>query len=406
MHLNLYFIKLKKKVMNFFKTIFSLLLIINSFGTCYSQNIAILTGTSVAFKENAKVKITSDDGYLYSTFVKNHSFKFKISATKGALYSIFFPKLKVLNYLFFIKEHSKIHIELDSAFSNLEISGDQLALDQNGFFKQASSISQKYRMIEKEIRQTKDSLKVNDLNKAAKREINKIGNFERNWVVQHRSSPFSIAIIWLFIAQNNNPTEDTLGERYFDYMLPPAKENNYETEKLQELFSTYNNKYADNLFIKDSNSYNYIYLNDKNYSKIPLGSIAPDFNLKDTSGKAISLNNFKGGYLLIDFWASWCGPCRENNPSLKELYRQYKGKGLRVISSATDNDAQKWKTAIKKDKMNWTQGSDLIGAKSIAALRYGITAIPTYILLDPDRKIIMKSPGDIEYIREKIMDIL
>jgi peroxiredoxin len=231
--------------------------------------------------------------------------------------------------------------------------------------------------------------------------------FDTIWVKQHRSSPFSVAIVRFFIAQNYKPKkEDTLGERCFDYLLPEAKENNHETEILENLFSIYNDKYTNNLFIKESNSNNYIYLNDKNYSKIPLGSTAPDFDLKDTLGKAISLNNFKDVYLLIDFWGSWCVPCRRNNPSLKELYDQYRKKGLRVISISTEKDAEKWKNAIREDKMNWAQGSDHLGLNSIVALQYGITAFPTYILLDPNRKIILKSSGEIEFIRKKINEIL
>jgi thiol-disulfide isomerase/thioredoxin len=360
----------------------------------------------VAFKENAKVKIISDNGYLDSGFIKNHSFKFEIPTTKGALYSIFFPKMKVINYLFFIKESSEIHIELDSTYSNLEISGDQLALDQNDFWKQSTSISRKYRMIEKEIGQTNDSLKISNLKEALKREENKINAFPKNWVMQHRSSPFSVAVVRLFIAQNDNPKkQDTLGERYFDYLLPEAKENNYETERLQNLFSTFTDKYADNLFIKDIDSNNYIYLNDKKYSKIPLGSIAPDFIVTDTSGMIIKLSDFKNEYLLIDFWASWCGPCRANNPSLKKIYQKYRDKGLRILSISIDKDSDDWKNAIRKDGMNWIQAADLSGPKSKIATQYGAEAIPLYILLDHNKRIILKSTGNIDFTCRKISTI-
>lgn len=394
--------------MNYLKIIFSFLLIINSFGICFSQNIAILTVKSPAFKENAKVMIMSNAGYKDSTFINNYRFKFQVPATKADLYYMFFPNGSgSINYPVFIKEHSEIHIEFDSALSNPEISGDQLALEQNNFWKQATSVSQKYRMIEKEIEQTKDSIKIIELNKALNSEQNKISAFTTSWVKQHRSSPFSVAIVWMFIAQHNNPkTEDTLGERYFDYLLPEAKENNYETERLQNHFAPFNDKYADNLFIRDIDSNTYIYLNDKKYSKIPLGSIAPDFSVQDTSGRIIKLSDFKSQYLLIDFWASWCGPCRANNPSLKKIYQKYKDKGLKILSISLDTDSADWKNAIIKDKMNWIQGADLSGPKSKIAIEYGAEAIPLYILLDQDKRIILKSTGDIDFMSKKINDIL
>jgi hypothetical protein len=150
-----------KKSMNYLKIIFSLLVIIQSFGICFSQNMALLTVKSLAFKENVEVMITSGGGYKDSTFIHNCSFRFLVPATKGDSYFMFFPKeSKSINYPVFIKEHSETHIELDSTLSNPEISGDQLALEQNDFWKQANLNSQKYRMIDKEIGQTNDSLKL------------------------------------------------------------------------------------------------------------------------------------------------------------------------------------------------------------------------------------------------------
>ena len=258
-------------------------------------------------------------------------------------------------------------------------------------------------MIKKEVRQTKDSLEIRNLNEALKREGNRINAFIKNWVMQHRSSPFSVAVVRLFIAQNSNPKkQDTLGEKYFDYLLPEAKENNYETERLQNLFSTFNDKYADNLFIKDIDSNNYIYLNDKKYSKIPLGSIAPDFIVTDTSGTIIKLSDFKNEYLLIDFWASWCGPCRANNPSIKKIYQKYRNNGLKILSISIDKDSADWKNAIRKDGMNWIQAADLSGPKSKIAIEYDTEAIPLYILLDRNKRIILKSTGDIDFISKKI----
>ncbi len=390
-------------MINSLKIIFLLLFAI-SFDSSFSQNMATLTGRSRAFMENDKVLLRSNAGYSDSSFIHNNKFKFDIPFSKGALYSLIFPnESKTLKYPLFIKENSVIHIEMDRAFLNPQISGDTLAVEQNSFWKEATFASNKYNIIEKEIEKTKDSLKIFKLNKELKDEQNKMTNFFIHWVKQHRSSPFSVAIIRLFIAKNNN-TEDKVGEECFDYLLPTAKENNYETDLLENIFSRNNRKYRKNLFIKELDSNNFIYLNDKKYSKIPLGTIAPDFSVRDTSGRVIKLSDFKN-YLLIDFWASWCGPCRANNPSLKKIYQKYRAKGLKILSVSFDEDSDDWKNAIKKDKMNWIQGSDLLGSKSKIAVEYGADAIPLYELLDQNKRIILKSTGDIDFISKKINDI-
>lgn len=378
-----------------------------SVNICFCQDMAILTGKSIGLKENDRVRLISNYGYTDSTFINNSSFKFRIPVTKASFYTLAFPdEHRVMNFFVFIKEHSKINIELDSTLSHPELTGDQLAMDQNDFWKGAKSVSKKDRIIEKEIGQTKDSLKTIELNTELEKEKIKIANYAINWVEEHRSCPFSTMVIYWNIAKINPVKEDTLAEKCFDDLLPVAKENNIGSDFLENLFSKYSDKYNNNLFIKEIDRNSIIYLNDKNYSKVPLGSIAPDFSIKDTLGRVANLSDFKNKYVLIDFWASWCGPCRRNNPTLKDIYNQYKAKGLRVLSVSVDKDPKNWKKAIREDKMNWTQGSDLIGPKSLPAVRYGVTAYPTYILLDPTGKIILKSEGDIDFVSEKMKKIL
>jgi len=119
----------------------------------------------------------------------------------------------------------------------------------------------------------------------------------------------------------------------------------------------------------------------------------------------VSLSDFKGKYVLLDFWASWCGPCRINNPILKSIINKYKNFNFELISISADEKSDKWKTAIKKDAMNWVNLSDLKGMKSQVVIEYGISAFPTYILIDPSGKIILRTENEIEKIREKIAEI-
>lgn len=131
-----------------------------------------------------------------------------------------------------------------------------------------------------------------------------------------------------------------------------------------------------------------------------VGSIAPDFTLKDVNGKPVSLAAFKGKYILVDFWASWCGPCRQENPTVVKAYQNYKSKGFDILGVSLDEKKDKWEQAIKQDKLDWTQVSDLKGWQSEVAELYGVKAIPMNYLLDKEGKIIAKSLRGAELIRK------
>lgn len=130
--------------------------------------------------------------------------------------------------------------------------------------------------------------------------------------------------------------------------------------------------------------------------KTAVGVAAPEFTQVDATGKAISLSSFKGRYVLIDFWASWCGPCRGENPNVVKVYKKFHPKGFDILGVSLDDDKGKWTEAIKHDGLDWTQVSDLHGWKNSVAVLYGVQAIPTNFLVDKDGKIIAKGlRGDI-----------
>jgi peroxiredoxin len=122
-----------------------------------------------------------------------------------------------------------------------------------------------------------------------------------------------------------------------------------------------------------------------------IGGVAPNFTLNDVNGKPVSLASFKGKYTLLDFWASWCQPCRMENPTVVKAYDTYKSKGFDILSVSLDDKKENWEKAIAQDKLAWTHVSDLKGWKSEAAALYGVKAIPMNYLLDKDGKIIAKS---------------
>lgn len=118
------------------------------------------------------------------------------------------------------------------------------------------------------------------------------------------------------------------------------------------------------------------------------GQIAPDFTLPDVDGKPFTLSSLRGKYVLLDFWASWCGPCREENPNVVATYKQFKDKNFTVLGVSLDQEKKNWLSAIKEDGLVWKQVSDLKFWNSEAAALYGVEAIPYNVLIDPSGKVI------------------
>lgn len=132
--------------------------------------------------------------------------------------------------------------------------------------------------------------------------------------------------------------------------------------------------------------------NLQQYGKARLGRVAPDLAFQSPEGKEIKLSSLKGKIVLIDFWASWCGPCRKENPSVVRTYQQYSPKGFEIFSVSLDQQKEKWVQAIQQDNLTWKNHvSDLKGWQSAAAQLYGVTSIPYTVLLDKEGKIIAKN---------------
>lgn len=119
-----------------------------------------------------------------------------------------------------------------------------------------------------------------------------------------------------------------------------------------------------------------------------VGMTAPDFTLPSSSGEELSLYAVKAKVKIIDFWASWCGPCRAENPHMRKVYEKYKDKGLEIIGVSLDSKKEPWLQAIEKDGLEWLHVSDLMGWECKAAKLYGVRAVPFILVLDENNKII------------------
>ena len=130
--------------------------------------------------------------------------------------------------------------------------------------------------------------------------------------------------------------------------------------------------------------------NVESYTRIVVGAEAPDFTMATTEGEPMALSSLRGKVVLVDFWASWCGPCRKENPNVIAVYKKFHAKGFEILGVSLDDKKDKWLAAIEKDGLPWSHVSDLQGWNSEAAKMYGVDAIPFTVLIDKEGKIIAK----------------
>lgn len=138
---------------------------------------------------------------------------------------------------------------------------------------------------------------------------------------------------------------------------------------------------------------------------VQIGQTAPAFSMKTIDGKTANLADFKGKYVLLDFWASWCMPCRQENPNVVKAYNKYKDRNFSIFSVSLDKDAAAWKQAVAADKLTWTHGSELSDFEGPTVRLYQVEAIPSSFLIDPAGKIVAKNlrAGELDAFLDKTL---
>ncbi|MBC8600647.1 AhpC/TSA family protein [Parabacteroides acidifaciens] len=179
--------------------------------------------------------------------------------------------------------------------------------------------------------------------------------------------------------------------RYFTYQLP--------LDDLKTTRARISPALADCPYVKDLDGI------IKQLENVQIGKTAPEFSLPDTAGVSVSLSDFRGKYVLLDFWASWCPPCRRENPNVVKAFNEYKDKNFTIIGISLDKDKSKWLKAIADDNLTWTHLSDLKYWDSEIPALYGVRGIPANVLLDPDGVIIAKNITG-EDLHQKLKEVI
>lgn len=274
---------------------------------------------------------------------------------------VYLHTAKYTNYVHFWLENTAITITVKAGeFKKGTISGSATQDEDRRLELQRKPYAVAADSLEQILDKTKDSVERKALTTRIQTLNNQAKEIEKSWVAKYPNSLVSVNILNIYATTWGKETTGML----YKNLSPEMKVTRYGQE------------------IND-----YLALN----KDIKIGGHYADFEQLNTAGKAVKLSQVKGKYILLDFWASWCGPCREENPNLARTYARFKDKGFAVLGVSLDESKSQWLAAVKKDGLNWENVCDLRGDKNKVAMMYGINAIPSNFLINEQGIIIAKN---------------
>ena len=259
-------------------------------------------------------------------------------------------------------------------YSKLKVQGDSVNIILQDHFNYRNGIISEIQKINNLKDQEKIILKNNILVKYQE--------YLKKFINQNQQSPSIIMVL----GEIQNPVE-------FMNELLLIKEviiNQFENQKyLIDINNAIENANQQKKFLAQQEDRAIQELDQRKKLGLEIGAMAPEIALSDVNGKIIKLSSLKGNVVLIDFWASWCRPCRAENPNVVKLYNKYKNKNFTIYSISLDQDRKKWIDAINQDQLSWPNHvSELTGWKSTPGIQYGVSSIPKTFLIDKDGIII------------------
>lgn len=334
-----------------------------------------ITGNTTGVEDGTwlYLKTSSPQTLLDSTKVKNSKFTL-VGRTNEKVSQMLIHTKKFDNYLFFWAEKNT-HLALKNGeFKKAIITGSKTQAEADLRKKLTAPNQQLQDSLTGLITKEKDAT----VNKLLKEKLIDARNAEKELDMQGiKANPNSLISAYILSVYTSNWGKEKTAE-LFESLSPEMKNTSYGKT------------------IKD-----FLMLN----KEIKIGGKFADFEQANTAGKKIKLSNIKAKYILLEFWGSWCGPCREENPNLVKTYNAFKTKGFEILGVAADDNKAQWLKAIKDDQLPWENVCDLKGDKNQAALIYGISGYPTNFLIDEKGVIIAKNLRG-EALSKKLAELL